>query len=280
MPPVCRYRCCKTAFYTQMENENKMKYSVCIDALFMGRCSFADGMRKVKEAGYQAIEFWSWWDKDIEEIRNMQKELDLEVAAFCTELIHPGDLSLQQDYLDGLKRSVETAKKLDCGVLIAQAGWEYDSFPKGITKKQHRDNWLHTMEKAALIAEREDITLVIEPLNVLVDHPGYHLSASRDAFGVIDNIGSSRVKVLFDIYHQQITEGNLLMNITENLDKIGHFHAAGNPGRMEITKGEINYRYLLEALERMNYEGCVGLEYMPEDDPVKGLTEAKKTVIV
>ena len=95
------------------------------------------------------------------------------------------------------------------------------------------------MRKAAEIVEKENMNLVIEPLNLLVNHPGYHLSTSEDSFDVIDKIGSDNVKILFDIYHQQITEGNLIQNITENINKIGHFHAAGNPGRNEITKGEI-----------------------------------------
>ena len=232
-----------------------MKYSVCIDAVFMGNCSCVEAMRKVKEAGYQAVEFWSWWDKDMEEIRRAKTELGLEVAAFCTEFGNPGDAGRRQEYLEGLKRSMEAAEKLDCSVLIAQAGWEYDSFSKGITRSRHRADFLKTMEKAAKLVETTGITLVIEPLNLLVDHPGYHLSSSLDAFDVVDQIGSRQVKVLFDIYHQQITEGNLIMNITEHLDRIGHFHAAGNPGRTEITKGEIHYRHLLEELEQRKYDG-------------------------
>ena len=257
-----------------------MKYSVCIDAVFMGQCSFVEAMKNVKEAGYQAIEFWSWWDKDMDEIRKAQRELGLEVAAFCTEFGNPGDLVCQQNYLDGLKRSIEMAEKLECPALIVQAGWEYESFSKGITRNQHRTNFIKTMEKAAGLAESAGITLVIEPLNLLVDHPGYHLSSSQDAFDVVERIGSRQVKVLYDIYHQQITEGNLLMNIAGHLDKIGHFHAAGNPGRGEITKGEINYRFLFETLADMGYEGYVGLEYMTKEDPVKGLIETRKTVLV
>ncbi|SCP98528.1 hydroxypyruvate isomerase family protein [Anaerobium acetethylicum] len=257
-----------------------MKYSVCIDAVFMNKGSFADAMKKVKEAGYQAIEFWTWWDKDIEEIQRLQKELGLEVATFCTKFVNPGDKEFQEEYLQGLKESIVVMKKLNCSTLIAQAGWEFDSFSKEITKKQHRETFLDTMRKAAEMAEKEKITLVIEPLNLLVNHPGYHLSTSEDAFDVIDRIGSSNVKILFDIYHQQITEGNLIQNITGNINKIGHFHAAGNPGRNEITKGEINYRNVFEAIGRTGYEGYIGLEYMTDDNPVAGLIEAKNKILI
>lgn len=257
-----------------------MKYSVCIDALFGGRGSFLDAMKQIKGAGYQAIEFWTWWDKDIDAIAKAQKELDLDVATFCTKFINPGDKELQADYLKGLIGSIEVARKLSCDTLIAQAGWEFESFPKGITRKEHRKVFLDTMCKAADIMKKEQMTLVIEPLNPYVDHPGYHLSTSRDSFEAIDQIGSSNVKILFDIYHQQITEGNLLMNISDNIDKIGHFHAAGNPGRNEITKGEIHYKHIFEQISRLGYDKYIGLEYMTMDEPVAGLVEARRQVLV
>lgn len=257
-----------------------MKYSVCIDAVFMNQGSIADNMKKVKEAGYQATEFWSWWDKDIETIKEKQQELNLEVATFCTKFINPGDISLQQNYLEGLKESIEIAKTLSCNTLIAQAGWEFDSFAKEITRKQHRETLIDTMKKAGELVEKADMTLVIEPLNQLVNHPGYHLSTSLDAFDLIDRISNKNVKILFDIYHQQITEGNLIMNIKENIDKIGHFHAAGNPGRNEITKGEINYKHVFEAIKESGYQNYIGLEYMTKEDPKKGLVEARNTVLV
>lgn len=154
------------------------------------------------------------------------------------------------------------------------------AFQRRLQKKQHRASLLDTMKKAGEKAEEENVTLVLEPLNVLINHSGYHLSDSRDAFNLIDQIGSDYVKVLFDIYHQQITEGNLLMNITENINKIGHFHAASNPGRNEITKGEINYLNIFKWLERINYNGYIGLEYMTKEDPVKGLIEARENVLI
>lgn len=257
-----------------------MKYSVCIDAVFGNRCSFTEAMKKVKNAGYEAIEFWSWRDKDIGGIERTARELGLEIAAFCVSFMNTGDAGLQKEYLKELGEAVRTAQKLNGKTLIVQAGWEYDSFAKNITWREHRRCFLDTMKKAAGIAEEKGITLVIEPLNVLVDHPGYHLSSSQDAFAVIDAIGSDHVKVLFDIYHQQITEGNLLMNITENIEKIGHFHAAGNPGRHELTKGEINYRHVFEEIARLGYDGYTGLEYMPKEDPVMGLKEAKDRILV
>ena len=121
--------------------------------------------------------------------------------------------------------------------------------------------------------EEAGITLVIEPLNELIDHPGYYLVRSDEAFQIIDKINSPRVKVVYDIYHQQISEGQLIANLTANIDKIGHFHAAGNPGRNELTSSELHYPSIFEAIAKKDYQGYVGLEYWPLNDPVTGLRE-------
>ena len=121
--------------------------------------------------------------------------------------------------------------------------------------------------------EASGIMLVIEPLNELIDHQGYYLVRSEEAFQIIDEVGSANVKVVFDIYHQQISEGQLIANITSNIDKIGHFHAAGNPGRHELTRGELHYPSIFDAIGATGYRGFVGLEYWPVDDASIGLRE-------
>lgn len=82
---------------------------------------------------------------------------------------------------------------------------------------------------------------------------------------------TARVRVVFDIYHQQISEGHLIHNIQSNISKIGHFHAAGNPGRHELTIGEIHYPSIIEAIQSTGYEGYFGLEYWPVFEPEAGL---------
>ncbi len=259
----------------------KLRYSVCTDAVFMHEdLPMARVLEKVAQAGYDSIEFWSWWDKDIEEMNRCREALGLSVAAFCTKFINPGDRSLQEDYLEALKAGMEKAHLLGCPTLIAQAGWEFESFAKEITRKEHRLCLIDTMQKAGELAQQGGITLVLEPLNLLVNHPGYHLSTSEDAFDLIEKIGSPAVKILFDIYHQQITEGNLISNITEHIAKIGHFHAAANPGRGELTGGEIHYPHVLEAIAKTGYTGYVGLEYMVDFDPVPGLVRAREEILV
>jgi len=119
--------------------------------------------------------------------------------------------------------------------------------------------------RATDILEKEDITLVLEPLNVLVDHPTEFLSSSKESFKLIRLVNSSRIKVLYDIYHQQITEGNIIDTICRNISLIGHFHSAGVPGRNELYKGELNYSEILRKIVSLDYDGYFGLEFIPTE---------------
>jgi hydroxypyruvate isomerase len=96
---------------------------------------------------------------------------------------------------------------------------------------------------------------------------------SEEAVRFVDAVDSPRVKVVFDIYHQQVSEGHVIANLTANIEKIGHFHAAGNPGRHELTRGELHYPSIFEAIRHTDYDGYVGLEYWPLGDPLAGLQE-------
>jgi hydroxypyruvate isomerase len=107
------------------------------------------------------------------------------------------------------------------------------------------------------------VTLVLEPLNIKVDHPGYYLQTAKEGFEMIDEVGSPALKMLFDIYHHQIMEGNVIADITKNIAKIAHFHVADVPGRHEPGSGEINYANVFRAIASSGYQGFVGLEYKP-----------------
>lgn len=128
--------------------------------------------------------------------------------------------------------------------------------------------------------EEAGITLLVEPLNLKVEHAGYFLACSDEAFDIIAAVGSSKVMVLFDIYHQQITEGDLIRSIQSNAEAIGHFHAAGHPGRHEIATGEIRYEAVFGAIRGSSCDGDVGPEYFPQDTPEKGLESIMATYLI
>lgn len=106
-----------------------MKYCVCTDAVFMDKADILSAMEQVKECGYDAIEFWTWWDKDMEAVIAKQQELGLEVATFCAKFIEPGDDRNHDEYEESLKEAIGYAKRMNCKTLIAQAGWVMDDIP-------------------------------------------------------------------------------------------------------------------------------------------------------
>lgn len=246
-----------------------LKPSVCIDAVFEGR-SFGEACRSVRDSGIPAIEFWSWWDKDLEALLSEVQRNRLSVSACCTKFISLVDPSARGAYLEGLQESIEAASRIGTPTLISQVG----DFLPGVPREEQHQSLVDGLREAAPLLEAAGVTLVIEPLNELVDHAGYYLVRSEEAFEIVEKVGSPNVKVVFDIYHQQISEGNLIQNITGNIDKIGHFHAAGNPGRHELQRGEIHYPEVFRAIRQTEYSGYVGLEYWPLDpDPIPSLSE-------
>jgi len=129
--------------------------------------------------------------------------------------------------------------------------------------------------RVAGAAEEAGVTLVLELLNSKVDHPDYQ--ADRTAWGrrVCDMVGSPRVKLLYDIYHMQVMEGDIIRTIRDNAAYIGHYHTAGNPGRHEIgVAQEIYYPAIMRAILATGYDGYVGQEFIPVGDPVVALREA------
>ena len=245
-----------------------LRPSVCIDAV-LGEQSLNDAVEKVHQAGIRAFEFWCWWEKDLDEVQRVRDAFEMQLSAFCTRFISLVDPKCRDDYLAGLEASIKVAQKLDCQTLISQVG---DTRP-GVPRPAQHQSLVDGLREAAPMLEEAGITLVIEPLNELVDHAGYYLVRSDEAFEVIDEVGSPNIRVVYDIYHQQISEGQLIANLTSHIDKIAHFHAAGNPGRHELTIGELHYPSIFESIERTGFQGFVGLEYWPLHDPLSGLKE-------
>jgi len=248
-----------------------MKLSVCIDAVYGGEP--LRGIEETALAGLTAFEFWGWTDKDVEAMDALARKLGLKVAAMCTRNFVLNDPEHRDEFLEGLKASIPVAKKLGCPTLITQVGQDTGA-PR---EAQHR-SIVEGLRASAPILEEAGLTLVIEPLNLRVNHAGYYLAGSDEAFDMVRGVNSPHVKVLFDIYHQQVTEGDVVRRLLANLPLIGHFHAAGNPGRNELTRGELNYRYIFDAIRKAGYTGYVGLEYIPLGNALAGLREAAALV--
>ena len=241
-----------------------MKFSVCVNSM-TGELSRPDAIHLSKKLGYEAVEFWEGTGFPLDEYKQAINEAGVTVACMGSGSVALVDPAKRLEFLEKLAESIVNAKALGAKGMIALTGQE---MPETDRKAQH-DSIVAGLKEAAKLLAGTDILLNLEPLNTLVNHKGYYLATSAEAFEIVRKVDSPNIKVLFDIYHQQITEGNLIANITENIDLIGHFHVAGNPGRGEPYLGEINYGEVFKAIKDAGYERYVGLEYWPKVDGVE-----------
>jgi hydroxypyruvate isomerase len=146
----------------------------------------------------------------------------------------------------------------------------------GLSRDEQTQAVIKALKAGAHVVAPEGITIILEPLNVLVDHPKQLLVTSSQAAQVLRAVGSPNVKMLFDVYHQQITEGNLSRNIRTYADLIGYFQIADNPGRHEPGTGEIQYAQVLRTIHDSGYRGAIGLEMSPKTDPMAALQAVRK----
>jgi len=242
-----------------------MKLSLCVNSV-TGSLERTEAMKLGKKLGYTAVEFWEGKDFDVDAYKTtlQEKNLTLACMGMYTPLVDP---ATREEALANFKICLENAKTLGAKCMIATTGQELEGVPR---QKQH-DSIVEGLKEAAKLLAGTDITMVLEPLNILVNHKGYYLYKSDEAFEIMREVGSPNVKLLFDIYHQQISEGQLIANICNNIDLIGHFHVAGNPGRNEPYLGEINYVEVFKAIDATGYKGYAGLEYWATGDAEESL---------
>ena len=242
-----------------------MRYCVPIPCFF-GKADFCDAIRTVGRLGFDAAETYNWRGLDPDRVRQTCRETGVELLSMCTTEFRMTDPAFRKQWLAGLAESAEAARAMNVSRLITQVGPDI-----GADRGYQHESIRAALQAAVPILEETGVTVMIEPLNTRVDHPGYYLTSSAEAFDLIRAVNHPLVKVVYDIYHQQIMEGNIIPSITGNLDCIAHLHAAGHPGRHELQLGENDYRVIFDAVDRAGYTGACGLEYNPTLPPEESL---------
>ena len=253
-----------------------MKKSVCIEMVF-SEVPFEDRFQLAKESGFDYIEFWSWQDKNTKKIKELCRTHDLKIASFSGDQeFSMIDEDQRADYISFVDDSIETAKFLNCEHLVVHSnalgenGVVIDSY-QHVGDLRKIAVMLDTLKSLAAMAEAANITLVLEALNTVVDHPGNFLKSTKDAAELIRVVNSSNIKILYDIYHMQIMEGNLIHTLKAYIDAIGYIHVADVPGRHEPGTGEINFANVMTVLKELDYGGVVGFELNPARDSTEAI---------
>lgn len=183
------------------------------------------------------------------------------------------DESMHPRFLDDFRENIKAAAEYGWPNVITMAGDR-----KGISDEQGMDNCHTVLKEAVKIAEDYGVTICMELLNSKVNHPGYMCDKSGWGFELCRRVNSPRFKMLYDIYHMQIMEGDLIATIRRNVQHIGHFHTAGVPGRHELDENqEIYYPAVMRAIVESGYTGYVAHEYTPTRDPMQSLVQAVET---
>lgn len=248
-----------------------MKLCVPIPCFFPSATSedFCAAIRSAAALGYQAVETYDWRMLDTSAVSRTLSETEVELVSILVienRLTHPECRDL---WLESLRATCEAASRMGVKRVITQVGND-----TGAPREAQHTAIVKTLIAAKPILEQYGVTVMPEPLNIKVDHPGYYLTSSAEAFDICREVDSPFVKIVYDIYHQQITEGDIIPTVIKNLDLIAHLHAAGHPGRHDLWEGELNYKYIFDAIDRAGYQGACGLEYGPLEDPTESLRRA------
>lgn len=239
-----------------------MQYSLCIDSVYP-KDNLKEKLEKIKQAGFKFIEFWDWRDKDFELIINS----DLKVSNFSGNRISSLTLDNKEKVIEEISTSINIAKKLKCDrIMLLSDILEGDGSVKNNSLSSEKKLLcLYDNLKAAVeVAKKRNIMLVIEPLNTLKDHKNYFLDNFLITLELIQSIDSEYLKILYDIYHMQIMEGNVLETLQKYHQFIGYIHVANVPYRCEPWIGELDYKFILKELYKV-YSGFVGFEFFVKE---------------
>lgn len=229
--------------------------------MWWSKLPFLQRLEQAAALGFPAVEFWPWQGKDIKAIAELSRKLKLEIAQFTAWGFRPGlnDPKNHNRFVEAIEQGCDVARQLNCRMMTVVGGDDI----AGMTQAQMHENIIAGLRKGAPIAEKNNVTLILEPMNIRVDHKGHCLYGSEPTLRIIKAVGSRFVKINWDLYHMQITEGDLCGHLREGIGSIAYVQLADHPGRNEPGTGEVHYNRVLRELQNLKYTGYVGLECRP-----------------
>jgi hydroxypyruvate isomerase len=245
-----------------------------------------DQLKFIAEQGFRALEDNGMMDREVDlqnKIAAEMTRLDLKMGVFVAHaefssqtFVRPPSM-IRENLEKRIRQAVEVAKRVNAQWCTVVPG----AFDPGMEWEYQTANVIENLKYCAGICEPAGLIMVLEPLNPWRDHPGLFLSRIPQAYQICEAVGSPSCKILDDLYHQQITEGNLIPNIDRAWTEIAYFQVGDNPGRNEPTTGEINFRNIFRHLHQKGYEGIIGMEHGKSADGIEGekaLLTAYRTV--
>ena len=226
-----------------------------------------DQIQYMYDRGFRSLEDNGMKNRSVStqnKISSKMGSLNMAMGVFVAHKIYwrepnltSGNKELQNEFLENIKGSIPVAKRVNARWMTVVPG--YVDLSKEMAYQTA--NVIESLRRACEILEPQGLTIVLEPLNWWSNHAGQFLTEIPQAYEICRAVDSPSCKILFDIYHQQISEGNLIPNINKTWGEIGYFQIGDNPGRKEPTTGEINYKNVFKAIKDKKFKGILGMEH-------------------
>lgn len=243
--------------------------AVCAEMVFLD-LPFVDRVRRLTDRGF-AVEMWSWWDKDIDALAATGASFSSMTGYIHGNLVEDKEADAM---VETAAQAIDVAARLGVPRLVVHPA---ELVAGQAAKPIHRASgamWLtarNTLTRLAELGQQAGVMFCLENLNTIVDHPGVPMARAKDTLALVESVGKPHVKMMLDLYHAQIGEGNLISLVERAGDAIGEIQVADVPGRCEPGTGEINYPAVAAALYRSGYRGTVGLESWASGDDEEAL---------
>jgi len=238
---------------------------------------FEQRLEKVAEAGYQAVElvkeFENWTDADFRRANSKKRSLGITFDATAGVWTGTADPAARDKFVADLKNFLPIAEKLECPAIIVLSGNRVE----GLSHDAHHEACIEALKRGADLAAKQKAALLLENIDQ-EENPKYYLTSVAEGFEIVRKVNHPNVKFLYDFYHEQIAEGNLIEKLEKNIDLVGLVHIADVPGRHEPGTGEINYANIFRKLAQLKYDRYAAMEFEPAGDPVAALRSARELV--
>jgi hydroxypyruvate isomerase len=241
---------------------------------------FVERLEKVASAGYRNVElvgeYRNWSPAQFAAANAARHHLGISFDATAGLAHGIGDPASRDAFLDDLSQSLATMETIACPAIIVLSG----NVVPGLTRQAQHQSCIDGLKRAAALVEGRHIAG--QPVRILLEcidpeeNPKYFLTSAAEAIQIVSAVNHPQVQFLYDIFHEQIAEGNLIEKLEKHIDVIGLIHVADVPGRHDPGTGEINYTNIYRKLFQLNYQHGIAMEFLPLGDPVQALRQAKQ----
>ena len=232
------------------------------------------------EAGFQSVEliteYLAWSDAEAAQYKRLVQSYGMTTDTILGQsdwtkrpvtMVNPAH---REGFLGDVRTAIQWAKRLNAPQIIVMSG----NVQPDLSPEAQRTSLVESGKRAADLAQAADVTLILEPLNSKVNHKGYFLTSNREGLAVVKEVDQPHFRLLFDIYHEQVQNGDPLSVIPEAEPYVAVFHVADAPGRHDPGSGTMDYDKIYRAIAKTGYSGYIAMEYLPLADPLTSLKKA------